>query len=107
MFSHKTGPMPDNLTWTDQGVWYGAHSRLVRFLRHAVSPGVGSPGRVEVLDPVTGQRRLVLRQAGENISTLSDGVPFGEKVIIGSIDQAKIGVCRLEGLQAGAPSAKR
>lgn len=106
-FSRKTGPMPDNLTWTDQGVWYGAHSRLVRFLRHAVSPGVGSPGRVEVLDPVTGRRRLVLREAGKNLSTLSDGVPFGDKVIIGSIDQAKIGVCRLEGLQAGAPSAKR
>jgi sugar lactone lactonase YvrE len=92
---HAAGPMPDNLTLAEDGLWYGAHSRLFRFLGHANNPAATtSPGRVEVMDPATGARRVVFRASGDELSTLSVGAPMAGRVVVGSIDQHRIGVCR-------------
>ena len=53
-----------------------------------------------MLDPDNGERRLVLRERVGVLSTLSVGAPFGDAVIIGSIDQHRIGVCQRPGGQA-------
>lgn len=95
----RAGPMPDNLTLADGEIWYGAHSRLLRFLGHAAWPGsVKSPGRVEVMNPDTGARRTVFRQRGDALTTLSVGVPLGDQVVVGSIDQHTVGLCKAASL---------
>ena len=79
----QAGPMPDNLTWSDGRIWYGAHSRLLSFLGHAIWPSsVKSPGRVEIMNPETGARQIVFRQRGAALTTLSVGAPLGDQVVV-------------------------
>jgi arylesterase / paraoxonase len=92
--SYRVGPMPDNLTMAPDGLWFGAHSRLLAWLQHFGDPSKPSPGRVGRLDIASGDSPTMLRQDGVSLSMLSVGAPLGDEIIIGSIDQHKVGFCR-------------
>jgi arylesterase/paraoxonase len=87
----------DNIEVDGYGnLWIGAHPKLLTFLRHAGDHARRSPSEVVFVDPSRDLEppiRPVWRDTGELLSGSSVGVPWGSKLIIGSVFDPGILVC--------------
>ena len=89
-----TGPGPDNLHLeADRRLWVASHNKALAVAAHGERPENLSPGRVEIMDPVTGRRTKVFETDGSELSAVSVAVPVGDKVLLGSILTPAVAVC--------------
>lgn len=93
-----TGTGVDNLTVDQHGeLWIGAHPRLFTFLRHAGDHAKRSPSEVVWVDPqelAEPPVRRVWLSLGDDLSGSSVAVPYGARVLIGSVFEPHFLVCR-------------
>jgi arylesterase/paraoxonase len=95
--SIDAGTGVDNLTVDAHGeLWIGAHPRLLTLRRHARSRDRRSPSEVVWLDPdelAEPPVRRVWLSLGEDLSGSSVAVPYGSRILIGSIFEPHFLVC--------------
>ncbi|HUP23486.1 MAG TPA: SMP-30/gluconolactonase/LRE family protein [Thermoanaerobaculia bacterium] len=100
-----TGTGVDNLTVDMHGdLWIGAHPHLFSFLRHAGDPSRRSPSEVVWVDPdglAEPPVRPVWRSLGEDLSGSSVAVPFGSRILIGSVFEPHFLVCDRNATRSG------
>jgi arylesterase / paraoxonase len=79
------------------GLWVAAHPHLLTFAAHARDAAKRSPWEVVWVDP-SGQSepsiRPVMLSLGEQLSGASVAVPWGDKVVIGSVFEPHFLVCQ-------------
>ena len=90
---------PDNIdVAADGSLWIGAHVNLAKLIFHFIL-GSDAPSQVlrvdlnNVASPVIDE---VYLNRGEEISTSSVGVTYGNKLLIGSITAPKVLVCEMD-----------
>ena len=95
--SIDTGTGVDNLTVDAHGeLWIGAHPHLFSFLRHARDHARRSPSEVVWVDPdelAEPPVRRVWLELGEELSGSSVALPFGSRILIGSVFETHFLVC--------------
>ena len=95
------GTGADNLDVEDDGrVWIATHPKLLSFIQHARNPAKGSPSQVIVLEPATtgsGGKidQIYLKNGDDKFSAASVAVRDGDTMILGSVFEAGIRVCKL------------
>ena len=96
----RLGTGIDNLEIDRHGfLWAAAHPHLMTFMRHAGDPDRRSPSeglwidREQPLDPDTPRVRPVFLTLGEERSGSSVLVPFGSRLLIGSVFEPHFLVC--------------
>lgn len=91
---------PDNIDVDSDGsLWVAAHPKLFDLIAHLRNPSHRSPSQVLRIVPGSdggGAVRQVYLNMGDEISGASVAVPVGERVVIGSIFEPKILVCRMK-----------
>lgn len=94
-----TGTGVDNIeTDRDGNLWIGAQPRLITFTRYAANPGRLSPAQVIKVTfyPVDKfEVEEVYVNDGSEISGSSSAAVYGDRLLIGSVFDAKFLVCRL------------
>jgi hypothetical protein len=92
-----TGTGVDNLTVDAHGeLWIGAHPHLFSFVRHAGDRARRSPSEVVWVDPdelAEPPVRRVWLDLGEALSGSSVAVPYGSRILIGSVFEPHFLVC--------------
>jgi arylesterase / paraoxonase len=95
------GTGPDNLDVDEEGrLWIAAQPKLLSFIQHAGNPAKGAPSQVIVLEPSsTGQGgkidQVYLKDASDGFSGVSAAVRDGDIMVLGSVFEAGIRVCKL------------
>jgi arylesterase / paraoxonase len=91
----------DNLDVEDDGrLWIAAHPKLLSFIQHAKNSAKASPSQVIVLEPaVNGQGgkvdQVYLKDGTDGFSGASVAVRDGDTMVLGSVFEAGIRVCKL------------
>jgi arylesterase / paraoxonase len=95
------GTGPDNLDVEDDGrLWMAAHPKLLSFVQHATDPAKGAPSQVIVLEPAargTGGKvdQIYLKDNNDGFSGASIAVRDGDTMVLGSVFEPGIRVCKL------------
>ena len=92
------GTSPDNIDVAEDGsLWIGAHSNIVALVMHFIA-GADAPTQILRLDPGAGIDSLeeIYLNRGEQISAGSVGVTYGDELLIGSITERRILICRMD-----------
>jgi arylesterase / paraoxonase len=95
------GTGPDNLDVEDDGrLWIAAHPKLLSFIQHASNPAKGAPSQVIVLEPAasgTGGKvdQIYLKDSNDGFSGASIAVRDGDTMVLGSVFEPGIRVCKL------------
>lgn len=95
------GTGPDNLDVEDDGrVWIASQPKLLSFVQHASNPAKGAPSQVIVLEPATagggGKVDQIYLKGPENkFSGVSVAVRDGDTMVLGSVFEPGIRVCKL------------
>jgi arylesterase / paraoxonase len=91
----------DNLDVEDDGrVWIGAHPKFLSFIQHASNPKKGAPSQVIILEPdPSGQKgkidQIYLKDQNDGFSGVSVAVRSGDIMVLGSVFEPGIRVCKL------------
>ena len=98
---------PDNINIDPAGrIWVAVHPKLLDLVRHFADPEHRSPTRILRIDAsVDGSAQIseVLLDMGETISAGSVGAVFEDTLLIGSITETKVLICRLSTLSGEQP----
>ncbi len=95
---------PDNLQVDSEGaLWIAAHPKLLDLVRHFADPDHPAPTRIiryrtRPDAPLVDERveiRDMFLDLGQSVSAGSVGTPFGGQLLIGSITEPKVLICRL------------
>lgn len=95
------GTGPDNLDVEDDGrLWIAAHPKLLSFVQHAGNPAKGAPSQVIVLEPAIAGAggkidQIYLKGPDDQFSGASVAVRDGDIMVLGSVFEPGIRVCKL------------
>jgi arylesterase / paraoxonase len=95
------GTGADNLDVEDDGrVWIAAHPKLLSFIQHASNPEKGAPSQVIILEPAASGEggkvdQVYLKDATDGFSGASVAVRDGDTMVLGSVFEGGIRVCKL------------
>ncbi len=95
------GTGADNLDVEDDGrVWIAAHPKLLSFIQHASNPAKPSPSQIIVLEPASNGKggkvdQIYLKDGSDGFSGASVAVRDGDTMVLGSVFEAGIRVCKL------------
>jgi arylesterase / paraoxonase len=95
------GTGADNLDVEDDGrVWIAAHPKLLSFIQHAKDPTKGAPSQVIILEPAANGQggkvdQVYLKDANDGFSAASVAVRDGDTMVLGSVFEPGIRVCKL------------
>ncbi len=93
----KLGTAPDNIDVAPDGsLWIGAHANVMALAMH-FARGEPAPSQVlQVEDPAGASPRISERylNTGEDFSASSVGVSYEDKLLVGSITEKRLLVCR-------------
>ena len=85
---------PDNINVdTDGTLWIAMHARLLDLIRHFGDPD--HPAPTTVLRYTNGVTELVYAEDGSALSAGSVGAAFGGRLLMGSITEPELRICRL------------
>ena len=94
----EIGTSPDNIDVAEDGsLWIGAHADLTKLVFHFIL-GTNAPSqvlRVDLNDAAGPVIDEIYLNRGEEISTSSVGVTYGNKLLIGSITAPQMLVCEM------------
>lgn len=97
---------PDNLTVDETGrVWIAAHPRVIELRENLEDPKSRSPSQVLKFDPTAaGDKRIteVFLNDGKDISASTVAAPFRDLLVIGSVTDHRVLVCKQGGTPAQA-----
>jgi arylesterase / paraoxonase len=91
----------DNLDVEDDGrLWIAAHPKLLSFVQHANNAAKTSPSQVIILEPATNGQggkvdQVYLKDGTDGFSGASIAVRDGDVMVLGSVFEAGIRVCKL------------
>ncbi|MEG9861919.1 MAG: SMP-30/gluconolactonase/LRE family protein [Parvularculales bacterium] len=92
-------PLPglvDNMDVDEEGaLWVTLHPRFPSLISHSRDEAALSPSQIVKIDPTTGKMEQIYLNSGEEISGASVGAAYDNKMLIGSIFEPKILLCRL------------
>jgi arylesterase / paraoxonase len=95
------GTGADNLDVEDDGrLWIAAHPKLLSFVQHASNPAKAAPSQVIVLEPATSGAggkvdQIYLKDGKDGFSGASVAVRDGDTMVLGSVFEPGIRVCKL------------
>jgi arylesterase / paraoxonase len=95
------GTGADNLDVEDDGrVWIAAHPKLLSFIQHASNPAKPSPSQIIILEPASGGQggkvdQVYLKDGNDGFSGASVAVRDGDTMVLGSVFESGIRVCKL------------
>lgn len=107
------GSAPDNVFVDPQGqVWIAAHAKVLALVRHFADAARPAPTQIlRFLPAAAGDARLteVFVDSGERLSAGSVAAVHGERMLLGSITERKLLLCRLppDGEPAAGAAAAR
>lgn len=91
----------DNLDIEDDGrLWIATHPKLLSFIQHAGNPSKAAPSQVIVLEPATAGEggkidQIYLKGPEDKFSAASVAVRSGDTMVLGSVFEPGIRVCKL------------
>jgi arylesterase / paraoxonase len=95
------GTGADNLDVEDDGrVWIAAHPKLLSFAQHATNPTKRAPSQVIILEPAAAGQggkvdQIYLKDGSDGYSAASVAVRDGDVMVLGSVFEPGIRVCKL------------
>jgi arylesterase / paraoxonase len=95
------GTGADNLDVDPDGtLWVGTHPKLLSFIQHATNARKGAPSQVIILEPdATGLKgkvdQVYLKDQNDGFSAVSVAVRDGDTMVLGSVFEQGIRVCKL------------
>lgn len=80
----------------DGALWVAAHANTLKLIQHFADAASPAPTQIWRIDPVTGSAATVYVNAGDEISAGSVGATYRDRLLIGSITEAKVLICDLD-----------
>ena len=94
--AYETANGPDNITLASDGsLWIASHVSALASTIHAGDPTALAPVQIFRIDPISQTIETIYEDKGELISAASVAVPFGDRLVIGSVYQDWVLTCAM------------